>query len=70
MPKNPSEEGFNIEIGLNKEGFIAEILTTDVFKRSSSIIFTNIKQNAVIDDDVFIPVIPTGVEYIEQWNEN
>ncbi len=66
IPKNPSEDGFNIEIGINEEGFIAEILTTDVFKRSSRIIFKNIKQNTVIDDAVFIPVIPTGVEYVEQ----
>ena len=66
MPKNPSEEGFNIEIGLNKKGLIVEILTTDVFKRSSRISFSNLSQNAVIDDAVFIPVIPSGVEYIEQ----
>ncbi len=66
VPKDDDGDSLNLEIGLNNDGAIAEILTTDIFKRSSRIKFMNLRQNEKIRDSVFIPVIPPGVEYIEQ----
>ena len=44
---------------------IERLITTDIFGKSSTIIFSNVNTNSLVKDSEFIPVIPEGVEYIE-----
>ena len=65
LPKLQGEEGSALEIGLNDNAEIERLITTDVFGKSSTIIFSDININTRLEDSEFIPIIPEGVEYIE-----
>ena len=66
IPKFKEEEkGSALEIGINKNGEIKKLITTDIFGKSSTIIFSGLTINATVKDSAFIPIIPEGVEYIE-----
>jgi len=65
-PKNLTDDNPTIELGLNSNGFLSELISLDIFGRSSRIILTNISWNEVIKDVAFVPVIPSGVEYLKQ----
>ena len=66
LPRFGDEEGNSaLEIGLTDKAEIERLITTDVFGKSSTIIFSNVSTNFLIKDSEFIPVIPEGVEYIE-----
>ena len=66
LPRFGDKEGSSaLEIGLTDEAEIQRLITTDIFGKSSTIIFSNVSTNFLIKDSEFIPVIPEGVEYIE-----
>ena len=66
LPRFGKEEGSSaLEVGLTDKAEIERLITTDIFGKSSTIIFSNVSTNFLIKDSEFIPVIPEGVEYIE-----
>ena len=66
FPKFGDKEGSSaLEVGLTDKAEIERLITTDVFGKSSTIIFSNVSTNSLVKDSEFIPVIPEGVEYIE-----
>ena len=65
-PKNLTNDNPTIELGLNSNGLLSELITLDIFGRSSRIILTNISWNEVIKDVAFVPIIPSGVEFLKQ----
>lgn len=65
-PKKLSDENPTIELGVNSNGHLTELISIDVFGRSSRIRLKNISWNKVVKDFVFVPVIPSGVEYLKQ----
>jgi len=66
LPKFGDKEGSSaLEVGLTDKAEIERLITTDVFGKSSTIIFSNVSTNFLVKDSEFIPVIPEGVEYIE-----
>lgn len=65
-PKNLTNDNPTIELGLNSNGLLSELITLDIFGRSSRIILTNILWNEVIKDVAFVPIIPSGVEFLKQ----
>jgi hypothetical protein len=65
-PKNLSNENPAIELGINSNGYLTELISVDVFGRSSRIILKNIFWNTVVKDVAFVPVIPPGVQYLKQ----
>ncbi len=65
-PKNLTNDNPTIELGLNSDGLLSELITLDIFGRSSRIILTNISWNEVIKDVAFVPIIPSGVEFLKQ----
>ena len=66
LPRFGKEEGSSaLEVGLNDKAEIERLITTDIFGKSSTIIFSNVSTNFFVKDSEFIPVIPEGVEYIE-----
>ena len=54
-----------MEVGLSDKAKIERLVTTDIFGKSSTIRFSNVSTNFLVKDSEFIPVIPEGVEYIE-----
>ena len=50
---------------LSENAKIERLITTDIFGKSSTIRFSNVSTNFLVKDSEFIPVIPEGVEYIE-----
>ncbi len=65
-PKNMSDENPTIEVGLNSNGQLAELISVDIFGRSSRIKLDNIYWNEIVKDVVFVPIIPSGAEYLKQ----
>ena len=54
-----------LEVGLTDKAEIKRLITTDIFGKISTIIFANVSTNFLVKDSEFIPLIPEGVEYIE-----
>ena len=66
LPRFGDKEGSSaLEVGLTDKAEIERLITTDIFGKSSTIIFSNVSTNFLVKDSEFIPVIPEGVEYIE-----
>ena len=66
LPRFGDKEGGSaLEVGLTDKAKIERLITTDIFGKSSTIIFSNVNTNFLVKDSEFIPVIPEGVEYIE-----
>ena len=65
-PKNLANDNPTIELGINSNGLLTELISLDIFGRSSRIILTNISWNEIIKDVAFVPVIPSGVQYLKQ----
>ena len=66
LPRFGDKEGGSaLEVGLSDKAKIERLVTTDIFGKSSTIRFSNVSTNFLIKDSEFIPVIPEGVEYIE-----
>ena len=45
---------------------LVHVISLDIFGRSSRIILTNISWNEPIKDVAFVPVFPSGVQYLKQ----
>ena len=66
LPKKKGDLGGGaLEIGLDEKAQIKKIITTDIFGKSSTITFSDVSINSQVKDSAFIPIIPEGVEYIE-----
>ena len=66
LPRFGDKEGGSaLEVGLTDKAKIERLITTDIFGKSSTIRFSNVSTNFLVKDSEFIPVIPEGVEYIE-----
>ena len=66
LPRFGDKEGGSaLEVGLSDKAKIERLVTTDIFGKSSTIRFSNVSTNFLVKDSEFIPVIPEGVEYIE-----
>ena len=66
LPRFGDKEGGSaLEVGLSDKAKIERLVTTDIFGKSSTIRFSNVSTNFPVKDSEFIPVIPEGVEYIE-----
>jgi len=65
-PKNISNENPTIELGINSSGHLSQLISVDVFGRSSRIKLKNISWNEIVKDVAFVPIIPSGVEFLKQ----
>lgn len=65
LPKGDKNSA-TLEIGVRNTAVIEQIITTDIFGKVSKITFSDIQTNKIIKESQFIPIIPKGVEYIEQ----
>ena len=66
IPKGKEENSATLEVGVRNTAVIEQIITTDIFGKVSKITFSDIQLNKTIKESLFIPIIPKGVEYIEQ----
>jgi outer membrane lipoprotein carrier protein len=66
IPKGKEENSSSLEVGVRNTAVIEQIITTDIFGKVSKITFSDIQTNKTIKESQFIPIIPKGVEYIEQ----
>ncbi len=66
LPKFEKDKGVSaLEIGLNEKAEIRRLVATDIFGKTSTIIFSDVVINSPVKDSEFIPIIPDHVEYIE-----
>ena len=56
-----------LELGVNSNGYLTQLVSVDIFGRSSRIKLKNISWNKTIKDANFVPIIPSGVDYGKQY---
>ncbi|OUW01010.1 MAG: hypothetical protein CBD16_06010 [Betaproteobacteria bacterium TMED156] len=66
VPKSKSNDNPTLEVGMDTSGNLNELISVDVFGRTSRIKLNNLSLNEQIKDVVFVPVIPSGVQYLKQ----
>ena len=65
-PKNLSNDNPALELGVNSNGYLTQLVSVDIFGRSSRIKLKNISWNKTIKDANFVPIIPSGADYVKQ----